>query len=196
MKTKNLLFLISFLEGGALMAAELISAKLMGPYYGSSLIVWTSVFVCTLSGLALGYFLGGKYASKNNLPNLLLKILLFGTIYFALMAPLSAFMMEFTLNFPIEIGSLLSVLVFLFPLLVSFGMVSPIIISHLTENIANSGQNSGTIYTISTLGGIFISLFCGLYAIPILGLKVSILISSGLLLIATLSSYLIIKNKQ
>jgi hypothetical protein len=186
MKNLNLLYLVSFIEGSALMSAEILSAKIMGPYYGSSLIVWTSVFICTLSGLALGYYFGGKLSNTKNLNDILLKIVLFSTLMFFLMSPLSTFMMEITLSFPIEIGSLLSVLIFLFPLLISFGMVSPIIIQLLTKNIQDSGKNSGNVYTISTVGGILTTLFIGFHAIPNFGIKLSILFTAFALLIASL----------
>lgn len=194
MKSMNLLLLVSFLEGSALMAGEIISAKIMAPYYGNSLVVWTSVFVCTLSGLALGYFYGGKLSSKeNNLKNLL-KILLFSTVFFAIMSPLSSFMMELTLSLPIEIGSMISIIIFLMPLLIAFGMVSPLIINLLTSDLSEAGNNAGNVYTISTVGGIITTLFVGLYAIPYLGIKLSIMLATVALLIATLITYKLSKN--
>ena len=50
------------------MAAELLGAKMLAPYFGSSLYVWATVLAITLGGLAAGYFMGGilSYKSKNN----------------------------------------------------------------------------------------------------------------------------------
>lgn len=196
MKIKHFLLIVSFIEGGALMSAELISAKLIGPYYGSSLIVWTSVFVCTLSGLALGYFLGGKKARGEKLMQTLLKVITVSTLLFALMHPLANFVMEVTLSLPIELGSLISVLVFLFPLLVCFGMVSPIIIKLITQENKFAGLNSGTVYTISTLGGIIYSLFIGFYFIPELGIKMSIFFATSSLLAATVLVFYVNKKNN
>ena len=68
-KNKNFFFLLSFIEGGSVMAAELLGAKMLAPYFGSSLYVWASVLAITLGGLAVGYFAGGilSYKSKNPL---------------------------------------------------------------------------------------------------------------------------------
>ena len=44
---------------------ELIGAKMLAPYFGSSLYVWATVMAVTLGGLALGYFTGGFFAEKN-----------------------------------------------------------------------------------------------------------------------------------
>ena len=171
------------------MAAELISAKVMAPYYGSSLYVWTSVFVCTLSGLAAGYFLGAKISLKERPLRYLAPILAFSTLYFLVMSPLAGFMMESTLSMPVRLGSLLSSLVFLFPLLLAFGTVSPLIIKILTENPQFSGENAGKIYTISTLGGILATLLFGFYFIPGIGIRTSIYIPVAFLAIASLLAF-------
>lgn len=195
MKTKNLLFIVSFLEGSALMAAEIISAKIMAPYYGNSLIVWTSVFVCTLSGLALGYFYGAKLAQKKNIGKKLIQVLGFSVLYFAFMSPLSEFIMSNTLSLSIEMGSLLSVLTFLFPLLLAFGIVSPLIIQLLSKGNSDAGEKAGNIYTISTLGGILTTLLFGFYFIPELGLKMSIIISTIIILVAFLVCFSLYRKK-
>ena len=50
----RLLLLLSFIEGGSLMAVELMSARMLAPYFGSSLFVWATVLAVTLGGLTLG----------------------------------------------------------------------------------------------------------------------------------------------
>ena len=46
------------------MAVELMGAKLVAPFYGGSLYVWTAVLAITLLGLTLGYYIGGQLAKK------------------------------------------------------------------------------------------------------------------------------------
>jgi predicted membrane-bound spermidine synthase len=194
MRVLNLVFIVSFLEGAALMAAELLSAKIMAPYFGTSLTVWTSVFVCTLSALALGYFAGAKLSTINNPEKILFRILMTSSILFFLMYPLSKFIMNATLNMNLASGSLISTLFFLFPLLFSFGIVSPLIIKIITDKKNISGEKASIIYTISTLGGIIATLLFGLNFIPYFGIKVSIYIASSLILFATFLTYFIQKS--
>ena len=40
------------------MVCELIGAKLLAPYFGTSLYVWAAALALTLGGLTLGYFIG------------------------------------------------------------------------------------------------------------------------------------------
>jgi hypothetical protein len=56
---RNLLLLVAFIEGGSVMAIELAGAKMVAPFYGTSLYVWASVLAVTLGGLTTDYFLGG-----------------------------------------------------------------------------------------------------------------------------------------
>ena len=174
------------------MAYELISSKLMGPYYGNSLYVWSAVLTSTLGGLALGYFAGGQ-VSKNKPLKWLRLVLGFSAIFFLAAPYLSATIMEATLSMSVKSGAFISSLLYIFPVLVAFGFVSPILIKLITKNEANVGKNAGTIYTISTLGGIFVSLITGFYLIPEIGLRTSSLLGGVVLLIAFALS-LTIKN--
>ncbi len=61
---------LAFIEGATVMAVELFGAKMMTPYYGSSLIVWTTVIGITLFCLTIGYFLGGRLSMKYKPQNL------------------------------------------------------------------------------------------------------------------------------
>src|SRR5437773_11905476 len=46
------------------MAVELMGAKLVAPFYGGSLYVWTAVLTITVLGLTLGYYAGGQLSKK------------------------------------------------------------------------------------------------------------------------------------
>ena len=50
LKKFPLLFLVLLIEGGALMAVELMGSKLAAPFYGSSLYVWTAVLTIMFWG--------------------------------------------------------------------------------------------------------------------------------------------------
>jgi predicted membrane-bound spermidine synthase len=193
-KFYQLLYLVSFLEGSALMASEIISAKLMAPFYGSSLIVWTSVFTITLLGLASGYFLGAKISTSNQLVKKLFIVLIMSVVFFAFMKPISLLIMSATLSLSLELGSLLSVFIFLFPLLVCFGIVSPVIIKLLSETPTQVGEKSGKVYTISTVGGIFATILFGLYFIPDIGIKLSIFIATIITAVAMIITLYLFKS--
>lgn len=169
------LLFVSILEGGALMATELIGAKLVAPYYGTSLYVWATIFSVTLGGLALGYYLGGKYSQKPNPFKTLQKVLAIGLVFSFVMPFWSSFIMDLFLPLPLILATFISTTIFLLPVFISFGMVSPLVIELLNSISDNPGGNSGLVYGVSTLGGVVCTFLFGFNFIPYKGIMLSLI---------------------
>jgi predicted membrane-bound spermidine synthase len=166
-----LLLLAGFISGGAVMAVELLSAKIIAAWYGNSLYVWSAVLAITLGGLATGYFLGGYLSLKNNRRFILLAALIAVSLLVFLMPVISSMIMESTLKISLKTGIVISCLVFVFPPLLCFGLVSPLIIGVIEQRINEPGKVSGIVYSISTVGGILFTFLTGYFFIPYCGLK-------------------------
>ena len=54
-----MLYAILFLSGASVLALELLASRIMTPYFGVSLYIWTCILSITLVALALGYWAGG-----------------------------------------------------------------------------------------------------------------------------------------
>jgi len=59
-----LLYAIIFVSGGATLALELLASRVMTPYFGVSLYIWTGILSITLIALAVGYWVGGRIATS------------------------------------------------------------------------------------------------------------------------------------
>src|SRR5688500_15532320 len=59
-----LLYAIIFVSGAATLAPELLASRIMTPYFGVSLYIWTGILSITLVALALGYWIGGRFARR------------------------------------------------------------------------------------------------------------------------------------
>jgi predicted membrane-bound spermidine synthase len=164
---------ISIIEGGAVMAVELLGAKLIAPSYGASLYVWATTLAVTMGGLTTGYLLGGVISEKYPNKNVLHYIVLASAIFVSIMPTTSSIIMDATLGMNLKIGIVISSLCFVFPPLVFFGMVSPLIIRLISREVSEVGNSVGTIYSISTLGGIATTFLFGFYFIPTMGLTFS-----------------------
>ena len=194
---KYFLLLLSFIEGGSVMACELIGAKLLAPYFGTSLYVWAAALALTLGGLTLGYFIGGKLSLKyNGSIKLLYYVLLSGASLLILMPFTSSIIMEMTINFSLEMGAIISLLCFMVPALAFMGMVSPIIINLLTKTSDTAGNSAGNVYAISTLGGILYTFLMGFYVIPTFGLTMPAIVSGLILGILPLISLLTLDKSK
>ena len=176
------------------MAAELLGAKMLAPYFGSSLYVWASVLAITLGGLAVGYYAGGILSYKSKNPLALFYVLLAAATFTVLM-PFSSKIILWAVGAHSLIPSVIvSASCILFPPVFMMGMVSPLIIRAITTDVEQSGKAAGAIYAISTVGGILATFSFGFYIIPNFGLTLPSIITGIVLGIIPL--VVIIKQKQ
>ena len=194
MLNKNKLYTISFIEGASVMAAEICGAKLLAPFFGSSLYVWSSVMAITLGGLASGYFIGGKLSKGENKETNLLYVLILAVCALCMMPFLTTLFLLLASNFSLIPAVIISVLFLLFPTMLCMGATSPLIISILTSEVNKSGENSGKVYAISTVGGIIATFLCGFYLIPNLGVRFSLI--SFAISLAMVSLFLVFNIKK
>src|SRR5262245_56157233 len=54
----------SFVSGALILVLEILGTRVISPYYGSSIYVWSSLITVTLASLTLGYWLGGMAADR------------------------------------------------------------------------------------------------------------------------------------
>jgi len=165
------LLIIAFVEGGAVMAAELLSAKMLAPFFGTSLYAWASVLAITLLALATGYYTGGYLTTRYPARKILIVILIISGFLMILMPSLSQWVMMALIHSPLISGLILSLMAFVFPAVFLFGMVSPVIIHLLMHHVDKAGSTSGKVYAVSTIGGVLNTLLMGFYIIPTFGVK-------------------------
>lgn len=188
------LYTISFIEGASVMAVEIAGAKLLAPFFGSSLYVWSSVMAITLGGLASGYFLGGKLSKRKDKERMLFYILAIAVCCMSSMPFLNSLLYSAANYLSLLPAVVISTFVLLFPTMLCMGATSPLIISVLTTQVNDSGENSGKIYAISTTGGILATFLSGFYLIPNYGITFTLLCFSVLL--ALVSLFLLVKKKS
>ena len=180
---KKFLFALAFVEGGAVMCVELSSAKILSPYFGTSIYVWASVLGVTLSALMSGYYLGGYISSNYKKKEIVYWLMFIGGVLIVLTPLISGIVLPFTIRLNLLVGSVFSLLSFLFIPLMLFGATSPLIINLITNEAEGSGKSSGTVYAVSTLGGIIVTFSIGFYTFPQFGITKT-LYAYGLLVIS------------
>lgn len=178
---KAWLYCTVFLTGAAVMVVELLGTRLIAPFYGASLYVWTSVISVTLIALALGYFIGGRWADIAKKPKLSLIIALSGLL--TLVIPwLTEPILLATDPLGLRMGTFVSTLVLFSPSLIMLGMVGPFAVKLATTNLEGVGASTGSIYAVSTVGSVIGTLFLGFYLFPQIGSR-EIFMGLGLMLL-------------
>ena len=153
-----------------MMVCELLGARMIAPFYGTTLFVWSTVIGVTLTALAIGYFLGGYFADRYTKNILLFSVLSIGSVFIALMPNLAKFSLEATSGMGIRTGSLVASLIFLLPPSVCLGTTSPIIIRLASRDVQHTGRIAGTVFAVSTISGIITTFLLGFYVIPTWGI--------------------------
>lgn len=204
MKQKNnkFLYLTIFLTGLSITAIELTISRIIAPYFGASILVWTNIIAIILSGLALGYYLGGKIADKYPQPKYLFYTIFSSGIILLiipfLVKPLASKILinPFTSqssSLTILLASFLTIVILFMIPITLLAFTSPYIIKLTSKDNKTIGQTSGKVFSIGTIGSIIGTFLPALLFIPFLGSKQTILFFACLLIIISIIGLL--KNK-
>ena len=166
----NKLLSIIFVTGAIVLSLELLASRILLPFFGSSIYIWTSILSVTLIFLAFGYQLGGWITSKvnSNYYEELFIFIPFVSAIFILISTLAyPILLPYLLNFNLLAGCFIGSSLLLAIPLILMSSLNPILISIIkSKNDQSSDSKSGFILSISTFGSVFGVIFTGLVLIP------------------------------
>ncbi len=178
MKTSStFLYVTAFVSGMVSLGVELAASRLLAPHFGDSLIVWAAIISLILLYLAIGYFVGGRWADRSPRPAILYQLicwaaLLVGVVPF-IARPVLLLAKEGFVHYDVLqlAGPFLGVLL-LFSLPVTLmGCVSPFVIRLLVNRVEGAGEVAGRAYAISTAGSLLGTLLPVFVLIPAIGTR-------------------------
>ncbi|MEQ1620769.1 MAG: spermidine synthase [Methyloglobulus sp.] len=191
--SKLLLFFTVTLSGGSVMILELLGTRIIAPYYGVSLYVWSSLIAVTMIALALGYYLGGFLADRYQRIRLA-HIFILAALATVLIPFISGSVMHLTNPLGIRLGAFASALILFTLPLTLLAMVGPFVIKLATQNLHDVGTASGSVYAVSTVGSVIATLMLGFYLLPVFGTR-SIIFALSLMLLV-LAVLLMLRDKH
>ncbi|MHC1699451.1 MAG: fused MFS/spermidine synthase [Humidesulfovibrio sp.] len=190
-----MLELAVFLCGAVVMVLELTGSRVLAPFLGTSIVVWTSLIGVVLGALSLGYWWGGRLADRRPEPQLLSRLILLAAVATLLMAGLKGLLLPYLQNkaawgvselpLPMAGATLLATLVLFGPASLLLGMVSPFAVRLRMESAASSGRTAGNLYALSTLGSIVGTFAAGFWLTSALGTTNIVLCMAGVLVVAS-----------
>lgn len=150
---KQSVYAMAFTTGFSIMSVELLSGKMMAPYFGSSIYVWGSIITVFMLALSIGYLWGGRL-SLNNASIKKYSALFFVSGLLIVVVPfLKTPIFELASGFEDpRYGSLVGAFLLFMPATVLMGMISPYSVRLLATSQQTSGNTAGTLYFVSTLG--------------------------------------------
>lgn len=174
--------------GALVMVIEVLGSRVIGPFFGVSLFVWTSLITVTLVALAMGYAIGGHLADRKDHPDWLYGIILAAGVLTILIPILKPAVLKASLPLGLRVGSLTGAGLLFGPALFLLGCVSPYLVRIAAREMGNLGRTVGSLYAISTLGSFIGTVATGFFLIAYLGVN-RIFVLTGVLLIALSAGY-------
>lgn len=189
------LFLTVFVTGSAVMMLELLGTRIINPYYGSTLYVWSSLITVTLVFLSVGYFLGGKIADKKPRAEILYMIIFLSGCWIILLPTISPTILVATNFLGSRFGPLCSSFILFAIPLTLLGTITPFAVKIKTCKLETLGTTAGGLYAIATIGGFVGTILVGFILIPELGVnEISYIIAFLLLCVPAI--WFLVKRKN
>jgi len=186
------LIILVFVSGMTSLALEMCASRLLAAYFGTSLFIWANLIGMILLYLTVGYFIGGRLADHNPSEQVLCTITALAALSISILPFISQGILTWSItglaqaSVSIFFSSLLgTILLFAVPVTL-LGLVSPFAIRLATKDIGRSGKTSGSLYALSTLGGILGAFLPVLWLIPTFGVRRTLLILGVILFAASL----------
>ena len=193
---RRYLYLTAALTGAAILIVEILGAKMLSPYVGTSHFVWTAQIATTLIALAAGYYLGGRLVDKSPRLSRLYNCILWAAVYLSLTILLCEPIAYRCLRFNLALGALLTSALLFFVPLTLLAMVGPFLVRILVPSLAMVGGQTGRISAVSTLGSVAGTVLIGYVLIPFLRNSVTMYLTAGLLMALVFGYYVIWGKKS
>lgn len=182
---KWFLYVTVFISGAAVLAIEILGTRILGPFYGVSLFLWSALITVTLIALSVGYAVGGRWADRGATMSRLYCLLAGAGVWTLLIPWLRAPILLIAEPFGLRFAVLVAAFILFFPPLTLLGMVSPYAIRVRAATLDVVGRTAGDLYAISTLGSVVAALLTGFVLIPNVGVRRLTLLTGGILLVTS-----------
>ena len=190
-KIQARLQLTSFFSGAATMILEMTGSRLVAPFFGTSLIVWTALIGIIMTSLCIGNWLGGSIADKRPEAKLLGRILITAAIVIAITAYLSNYILRSLqgISMNIYLASVIAALIIFAVPSVLLGMVSPFVARLAMQNVDSSGAVVGRLSAWNSAGSILGTFLGGFVLISLFPSGVILMLLSSLVALLSVFVY-------
>lgn len=162
---------VIFLTGFITMAFEVVGSRALGPFFGTSIFVWTSLIGIVMGSLSIGYWLGGLLSVRKTSFQWMGFMLLVAGIFVAITAIGDTYILPRIEKYipGFRLKNIVAVIVLFAPASILFGMVLPYGIRLSMGKVTSSGKTVGVLYALSSLGSILGSFAAGFILVPAFG---------------------------
>ena len=160
-----------FTSGAVLLGVEIAASRVLAPFFGTSLFVWGALIGVVLTGLMIGYWLGGMLADRAPAPALLVSSMGLGALLVLLIPLVDGPVLEWVVGWDPgpRLNPLVAAVLLFGPASVVLAATTPIAVRLSAHSLAHLGRTSGRLFSISTAGSIAGTFLTAFFLIPELG---------------------------
>lgn len=171
-------------SGASVLAIEILGTRILAPFYGASLYLWSALIGVTLAALSAGYAVGGRWADRGpTLPRFCSVIGIAG-LWFIVIPWLRTPVLALTEPIGLRAAVLITATILFFPPLALLGTVSPYAIRLKAASLKVVGTTAGNLYAVSTVASVVAAIVTGFFLIPNVGIY-RLVFLIGFFLVAT-----------
>lgn len=178
----------AFLCGLVVMALEMTGSRLLAPFLGSSVLVWTALIGVIMASLSAGYWLGGRAADRNPSAKRLAALILAAAFCVLAIGVFHIPMLNYISGMKLrpEFAAIAAAVLLFSPASVLLGMVSPyfvrVAMAARNVDINSAGTIIGRFSAISAVGSIAGTFLGGYVFISWIGSSLTIYMLASLLM--------------
>lgn len=178
---------IALASGFALMAFELVAARLLAPTIGSSTFIWTNVIGVIMGALAIGYWWGGKLADKRKREADVVCLCLAAATLVVLVLIFHGGVIEFACGMSADARwqGLFAALFLFAPTSVVVGMLSPYLAKLALKSTTETGETVARLSTFNAIGSIAGTFITGFFLFGAIGSRATLVVVVGIMLVAS-----------
>ena len=178
-----MLELTAFVAGASIMAIEIVASRILAPFLGSSIVVWSSLIGVILAAMSYGYLKGGVLADRNPSVSQLSLIVASAALLTVLIAVGKNACLTMASRIPdVRAAAIVAEIVLFAPVSFVLAMASPYVVRLKLKEVGSTGATVGRLYAISTMGSIAGTFGAGFYLLALVGSTAILFCIAGLLL--------------
>ncbi len=164
-----LLYVLVSISGAAVLALEILGTRLLGPFFGVSLYLWSALITVTLASLAAGYALGGRWADRRPLLSRLGALFAAAGLWVLIIPWIKHPLLQLIGGMGLRSAVLVSAVVLFAVPLTLLGMITPYALRLKATSVDHVGRDAGNLYAASTIASVVAALATGFWLLPSLG---------------------------
>ncbi len=177
---------IVFVAGAVTMMVEIAGARVLAPFFGSSLVTWTSLIGVMLASLSAGYWWGGVLADKRPSQAMLGGLLFAAGLATALIPTLKGVLLpSLAVIRDLRVTSLLGSVVLFAPASAILGMIPPYAAKLALTDLETSGAVVGRLSAFAAAGSIVGTFLTGYVLLALVGNTILLLLLAAVLVLTS-----------